>query len=665
MRFFKITVAIKILLFFFQGILFSQDSYTEIEELIEAEEDYQESEDRIDYLDELHRNPIDLNTSTPSQIAQIPGITEFTAHQIVLYRDRNGPFLTMKDLLKVPGFSLSLLDKTINFIKTEKTPAVKDPLFRYRFRIDRPMELPRGAQDGTYPGSYFKQYSRLLWNYSPAISGTLLQERDAGETSTTDHWSGHITIHGIPGGHSLTAGDFHLESGQGLILWGTSFYGYGNDGVYSIKRRTRSIRGNRSSQEYGMMRGVALERNQPGITYQFFQGWNQWDSTIDKEGHVTSIYRDGYHRTPLEISKHNNLHENAIGGSIGYSSQRHGTIGATYIASEFNRSFTATERDPYDFKGNHNAVFGIHGDLLLNYINVFGEIAQSSGGGKAGAGGMVIHLGKAEFIVHLRSYDRDYYNFHGKGFGRHSTENRNEQGIYLGGNYTLYKKWLISFYHDHYRYPGRTYFIPIPTNGRESMVYFSGKYSDKKTIGIRYKVRTQTSMLSYTDAAGDKTSASGNESTHYLRLNYDYQFSPRFTLRNRLEGTLGKENPDNKSLNISIPSRKGIFLLEDLRVRIHTPFTIYVQYGIFLSQKEPADFYTFRRDFTGVLSVYRLTGNGHIGTLLFTYRWMRLINCAIKYSIIRYSGRENLGTGRDLISGSVKSTAGIQMEINW
>lgn len=413
-----------------------------------------------------------------------------------------------------------------------------------------------------------------------------------------------------------------------------------------------------------MMHGVAIERNQSGITYKVFQGWNYWDSTINKEGNVTSFYRDGYHRTPLEISKHHNLHENVVGGTIGYSSREHGNLGMTYVVSNFNRSFVAAERDPLDFKGKHNKVVGMDGDLLLNFINVFGEIAQSLGGGKAGVGGVVTHFSSAEFILHLRSYGCYFYNFHGHSFGRHSTENRNEQGIYLGGNYTFYKKWLISFYHDHYRYPGRTYFIPIPTNGNESMVYFTGKYTEKKTIGLRYKVRNQTSMLSYNDAARHKASTSGNESTHYLRLNYDYQFSSRFTLRNRLEGTLSKENPDNKNLNISIPSRKGVFLLEDMRIRFYSPLILYMQYGIFLSHKESVDFYTFRRDFAGVLSVYRLTGNGHIGTLVFTYRWKSLINCAVKYSIIRYSGRDYISSGRDLISGSVKSSTGIQMEIN-
>lgn len=664
MRLLNNIIFICFLSLFIYKILNAQDSYQEIEELIDAEEDYQESEDRIEYLDELYRKPIDLNTCTPSQIAQVPGISEFTAHQIVSYRTKNGPFINLEDLFKVPGISASLLDKTINFLKISKTPVSKDPFFRYRFRVDRPIELPRGAQDGSYPGPYLKQYSRLLWNYSPSINGTVIQERDAGERSLTDYWSGQVTVRGIPGGHSLTAGDYHIEAGQGLILWGNSWFGYGNDGVYSIKRRARGIRGNRSSQEYGMMRGVAIERNQPGVTYKVFQGWNYWDSTINKEGNVTSIYRDGYHRTPLEISKHHNLYEKSLGGNIGYSSEQHGNIGVTYVASKFNRSFIASDRDPFDFKGKHNEVLGMNGDLLLNIFNVFGEIAQSSGGGKAGVGGIITHLGRAEFILHLRSYDCDFYNFHGRSFGRHSTENRNEQGIYLGGNYTFHQKWLFSFYHDHFRYPGRTYFIPFPTYGKESMIYFSGKYSEYKTIGFRYKVRSQTSLISYKDSNGHQLSSSGVETTHHLRLSYDYKFTSNLTFRNRLEGVLTKENPDDTSLKISPPLRKGISLLEDVRIRFYSPLILYVQYGIFLSQQESVDFYTFRRDFAGVLSVYRLTGNGHIGTLLFTYRWKSLINCAVKYSIIRYSGRDTIGSGRDLISGSVKSAAGIQMEIN-
>ncbi len=47
--------------------------------------------------------PVDLNSATAQQLEALPGIGPATSAAIVEYRETNGPFLTLDDLLDVPG----------------------------------------------------------------------------------------------------------------------------------------------------------------------------------------------------------------------------------------------------------------------------------------------------------------------------------------------------------------------------------------------------------------------------------------------------------------------------------------------------------------------------------------------------------------------------------
>lgn len=47
--------------------------------------------------------PLDLNTATEEALTELPGIGEVLSRQIVAYRDANGPFQTVEELLNVSG----------------------------------------------------------------------------------------------------------------------------------------------------------------------------------------------------------------------------------------------------------------------------------------------------------------------------------------------------------------------------------------------------------------------------------------------------------------------------------------------------------------------------------------------------------------------------------
>jgi competence protein ComEA len=59
---------------------------------------------------------IDINTATSEQLQQLPGIGPTKAEAIMEFRETNGPFQTLNDLLLVPGIGESTLAQIMNFI---------------------------------------------------------------------------------------------------------------------------------------------------------------------------------------------------------------------------------------------------------------------------------------------------------------------------------------------------------------------------------------------------------------------------------------------------------------------------------------------------------------------------------------------------------------------
>lgn len=59
---------------------------------------------------------ININTASAEQLAALPGIGEGYANRIVEYREANGPFRTVEELLLVEGIGESRLEAILDYI---------------------------------------------------------------------------------------------------------------------------------------------------------------------------------------------------------------------------------------------------------------------------------------------------------------------------------------------------------------------------------------------------------------------------------------------------------------------------------------------------------------------------------------------------------------------
>ena len=61
-------------------------------------------------------NVVDLNTATDRELCMIPGIGPVMAERIITYREENGPFTSVEDILLVSGIGEKTYSNIVDFI---------------------------------------------------------------------------------------------------------------------------------------------------------------------------------------------------------------------------------------------------------------------------------------------------------------------------------------------------------------------------------------------------------------------------------------------------------------------------------------------------------------------------------------------------------------------
>jgi competence protein ComEA len=74
---------------------------------------------------QLPARPFDLNTATLKQLEELPGVGPVTAHAILNFREKSGPFKSVNDLLVIPRISKKKLDKIRPYVFVKPPAAAK------------------------------------------------------------------------------------------------------------------------------------------------------------------------------------------------------------------------------------------------------------------------------------------------------------------------------------------------------------------------------------------------------------------------------------------------------------------------------------------------------------------------------------------------------------
>ncbi len=72
----------------------------------------------VEAMEDKSHNFININTATLSELMSLPKLGESKAKAIITYREENGPFKTIEDIMNVPGIGESTFESFKNLIST-------------------------------------------------------------------------------------------------------------------------------------------------------------------------------------------------------------------------------------------------------------------------------------------------------------------------------------------------------------------------------------------------------------------------------------------------------------------------------------------------------------------------------------------------------------------
>ncbi|HMQ68318.1 MAG TPA: helix-hairpin-helix domain-containing protein [Ignavibacteria bacterium] len=659
---------------------FEQEFDRQEEVLLEEIDSGEDDSELLDELDYLKKHPYDLNTTTLSQLENIPYLNSIISKKILAYRNEAGYFRSKRELLKVEGISEDLYEKIKIYLivskKNLKTHhsgknnnimnhsrtgnSVLKSRIRSRFLQD--LQPKAGFLSGKYEGKRIKLYNQLNFKYNTLkydLEANLTTEKDPGEKYITDFISGFAGMKSSGFIKEVIAGDYVLNFGQGLSMWTLQAFSKGADAINPVKKKGKGLKGYGSVNEVQFFRGGAVNINLNELRYlnfNMFYSDNYFDASSNIiTGDIQSFYSDGYHRTSTEIQRKNSAREKLTGGRVSYERGSY-RFGITYWQSKFSKNIIRdSSLNLFKISGNKASMAGADYDIILKNMNLFGEFALSQTNSLASVNGiMFTFLNFANVIISYRNYPADFTPVHSFGFSERG-DTYNERGLYAGILFKPLKGLIINSYFDQYKFPYRTYFNPVPVNGNDFLTNAEWKISKELLLDIKYKNENKEETQKYYNPEGRESKLIANRNQMNIRTGFIFNIKNSLRFRSRFEYVCIEYR--NFTGN-----NKGYLFYSDIRFLPVKKMTIDTRYIFFNTDSYDSRIYEFENDIQGVMSNVPLYGEGRRWYVVIKYRPFPFINLSAKYAETYFEGVKNIGSGNDRIEGNINNRFSFGLE---
>lgn len=644
--------------------------------------DVENSSDEVDMetLFTIHRHPYDINTITKEQLETLPFLSDLLIEEILAYQYRYGPLKSLDELQLVrtmdfETFQYLRLFLTVSDIRPSDKFPVWQQFLKYGKRSllvqgDFPLYWKEGYKrhspeileknpNKEYLGNRYSASVRFDWSYRDKISVGFTADQDAGEPFFTftgknkgfDFYSYYVFIKDFNKWlKTFVVGQYRVGFGQGLIMntdftMGKSMF-FASSGIHR-----NPVRKHASRSEDNYFRGVAgTVRLSRQLLLTAFYSHVDKDANIDDNGFITSWKTDGYHRTPLEISKKQNTVNQTIGGNIDYT-YRHLHLGLTGVYNYFNRLFKTYDRGyrvyyPGDFRQ-----WNISTDYRYTYKrhSLYGELAYSHE--KAFASLNTLHIGLVDnlqlTLIH-RFYSYKFNAMYGRSFSEGGRV-KNESGLSGGVRFIPSYKLNFSAFADVFYFPWETYKASAGSKGYELFVQSGYAPSDKLSFQIRYRFKSK--QQDYV-VSKDENSSLLFYNKHSLRVQGEV-LCRGYAFKTTVNSTFVKF-VDTRSRGFlfsqSVRSPK-VFKRLDFQFNGHYFHTD--DYAARLSAYESGLLYQF-----GFSSFY---GHGYRLSALFRYFPFSFFHLTAKFGHTRYFDRTVIGSGNEMSGGNRRENISLQM----
>lgn len=609
-------------------------------------------------LSYLSEHPMDLNEVTRDQLSRLPFLSDRQIEQILRYRKRVERFVSLYELKGIEDMDFQTIQLVLPFVyvgekSVDKIPFTVKNLLKYGsnellFRYDQCFQQKKGY--GSYPDSVLQKYPnrkylgepfyasiRYSYNFEDRLQMGFVGEKDAGEPFWSemhkgfDYYSFHFLLkeHGVL--KTLAIGDYKVSFGQGLVI-SNDFSPSRSALVSQAERRNNGFRRHYSTNEQDFFRGVATTLTWKDWDASLFYSYRKLDGAVDKDTFPT-IKNDGLHRLSRDWEKRKKVGMQTLGGNIRFArSDVH--IGLTALHYSFGGLTLYPQEKPYNrfaFRGKSNFNIGVDYMLKNRWGKLYGETAISENGAMATLNALrLAPVSYLSLLILYRYYDRRYQAFFGNAFAQNSSV-QNEQGVYLGFQWTPFGYWKISAYADFYRFPWLKYQVDYPSVGREYMAQLDYAWNASCSTYLRYKCKEK-------DEDGKQ---------QRLRWQASYVLASAWHLRTSADGIFSDYGGDNQM---------GYSLSQSIGWKPSTiPFRFDTYVAWFSTDGYASRISSYEKNILYAFYMPSFYGKGFRFALSFHWDITRYLSLSAKLGHTYYKDRDKIGTDTEEIAGNQKT----------
>jgi len=418
----------------------------------------------------------------------------------------------------------------------------------------------------------------------------------------------------------------------------------------------QTVRPYTSTDENRFFRGIAAVLGTGPLKLVFFYSNKNRDANIKTDPETggktfSSFQTSGYHRTTSEIEDEKSLNEQ-IGGGYGELKYNRFRVGGLMVFQHFGVPMV-TGSAPYkskSFSGVTNINMGVDYQLAFPHIQYFGEGGLSKNGKGGGVQGMVWHAHpQISLSAYFRYFDPGFHPFYGSSLAE-SSGNSNETGLYTGVMLCPVPKVKIFGYADIYHFPWLTYSTMAPSTGSDYMVQAEINLSRRLSLYLKGKYESKPQKFT----ASKGISADYDEITTRLRIQGEYAFSEKLTLRTRFEYAGYTFNKVHEN---------GFLAFLDM---VYTPLPklkIWLRYGWFNTDGYNSRIYSYENDLLYSFSIPEFHGSGHRFYLNLKWSPTSRITAYLKGGCTIHNGTSSWGSGNDITDGNRRTE--FRGLVNW
>ena len=647
---------------------------------IHEKEELESIDEEIFYeLQELHDNPININTATQQDLDALPFLSTNQITDILYYRDKNGAILSLGELMLISSLDIQTREALKLFCYAGDVPPKNNfkslfqqqkndivargdiPLYNKAAYKNYPTKTLMKSPNKIYLGNKYYCSTRYSFQSAKHLYAGIQMEKDAGERNI-DYLSWYAMIKDIGIIKNATIGSFKANFGQGLVVnTGTS---YGKTMMTgNLGRIDKGFTKHSSTSESNYFTGLATTLQYNNILISTYISHRKEDGTLNSDSSgVTTITTNGLHRTISELNKKDNIGATDIGGNIHINInnlQLSATAAYTHFSIPLKPKYNTRSSlyRLYNAQGNDFAAYSISYSYRGRNITTCGETAISNNMKMASINNIQWDINTHNSVTaSYRYYSYKYVTINGKSFSENNKP-QNENAIYFNWNTDINTKLHLFTYIDLMYFPWLKYQVSSSSYGIDYNTQITYKTSENTELLLQYKIKAKQKDYTYMKQNGPKDTIRSiiANTRQSIKMQCRNNFSPYLNLKSTLYGV--RTDFANKH-------EYGFAITEALQwhdddkkkqLCINATYFNTDSYDTRIYNYEPNLLYTF-----GMTSYY------HKGIRLCTlasFPITKNLFVTAKAATTIFFDLESIGSDTELISSNHKED--IQMQIRW